>query len=67
MRINMEVAPGIVLLRVPVPFPIRHINLYLIRGESGYTLVDCGPVDPESTAALTRTLTESGCSLGDIR
>lgn len=38
----MEVASGVFWLRMPLPFDLDHINLYLIRGETGWTLVDCG-------------------------
>ena len=41
-----EVAPGIGWLRMPLPFALDHINLWLLRdvreGRSGYTVIDCG-------------------------
>jgi glyoxylase-like metal-dependent hydrolase (beta-lactamase superfamily II) len=45
-----EVAPGILWLRMPLPFALDHINLWLIEEDDGYTLVDCGYGD-----ATTRT------------
>ncbi|MEB2317273.1 MAG: MBL fold metallo-hydrolase [Pseudomonadota bacterium] len=43
---RIEVAPGIFWLRMPLPFALDHINLWLLRdeidGRSGWTLVDCG-------------------------
>jgi glyoxylase-like metal-dependent hydrolase (beta-lactamase superfamily II) len=44
------VAPGILWLRMPLPFALDHINLWLIEEDDGYTLVDCGYGD-----ATTRT------------
>ncbi|CAJ50977.1 MBL fold metallo-hydrolase [Bordetella avium] len=41
-----EVAPGVKWLRMPLPFALDHINLWLLRdeidGRQGWTLVDCG-------------------------
>ena len=41
-----EVAPGVAWLRMPLPFALDHINLWLLRdereGRSGYTVIDCG-------------------------
>jgi glyoxylase-like metal-dependent hydrolase (beta-lactamase superfamily II) len=41
-----EVAPGIFWLRMPLPFALDHINLWLLRdeidGQKGWTIVDCG-------------------------
>lgn len=33
---------GIVLLRLPLPFALTHINTYLLDEGDGWTLVDCG-------------------------
>ena len=42
----MEVAPGIHWIRMPLPFALDHINLWLLRdridGREGWTIVDCG-------------------------
>src|SRR5262249_41251513 len=42
----MEVAPGVFWLRMPLPFALDHINLWLLRDEidgiAGWTVVDCG-------------------------
>jgi len=37
-----EVAPGVFWLRMPLPFALNHVNLWLIAGHDGFTLVDCG-------------------------
>ncbi|HEX3383160.1 MAG TPA: MBL fold metallo-hydrolase, partial [Paraburkholderia sp.] len=43
---TMEVAPGVLWLRMPLPFALDHINLWLLRdeidGQRGWTVVDCG-------------------------
>lgn len=41
-----EVAPGVFWLRMPLPFALDHINLWLLRdeidGQRGWTVIDCG-------------------------
>ena len=50
---TLEVAPGLHWLRMPLPFRLDHVNLYLVEGERGWTIVDAG-VD----TAVARTLWE---------
>ncbi len=42
----LEVAPGVRWLRMPLPFSLDHINLWLLRdeidGQAGWTVIDCG-------------------------
>jgi glyoxylase-like metal-dependent hydrolase (beta-lactamase superfamily II) len=38
----LEVAPRLLWIRMPLPFVLDHINLWLLREEDGFTLVDCG-------------------------
>lgn len=41
-----EVAPGVLWVRMPLPFKLDHINLWLLRdhvgAQPGWTIVDCG-------------------------
>ncbi|HWJ95363.1 MAG TPA: MBL fold metallo-hydrolase [Telluria sp.] len=41
-----EIVPGLSWLRMPLPFALDHINLWLLRdecgGREGFSLVDCG-------------------------
>ncbi|SVE53398.1 uncharacterized protein METZ01_LOCUS506252, partial [marine metagenome] len=39
---TLEVAPGVYWLRMPLPMSLNHINLYLLEGNSGWTIVDTG-------------------------
>ena len=39
---TLEVAPGLHWLRMPLPFRLDHVNLYLVEGERGWTIVDAG-------------------------
>lgn len=38
----IEVAPGVHWLRMPLPFALDHINLWLLADGDGWTIVDCG-------------------------
>src|SRR6266850_293704 len=46
-----EVAPGIFWLRMPLPFQLNHINLWLLEDGPGWTIVDTG-VGLDDTRAL---------------
>jgi glyoxylase-like metal-dependent hydrolase (beta-lactamase superfamily II) len=52
---SIEVAPGVRWLRMPLPFALDHINLWLLRdrqdGIEGWTIVDCGVADDTTRAA----------------
>lgn len=37
-----EVAAGVYWLRMPLPFALDHINLWLLEDKESWTLVDCG-------------------------
>jgi glyoxylase-like metal-dependent hydrolase (beta-lactamase superfamily II) len=37
-----EIASGVFWLRMPLPFALDHINLWLLRDGKGWTAVDCG-------------------------
>ncbi len=39
---TLEVAPGIHWLRMPLPFKLDHINLWLLEDGDGWTIVDTG-------------------------
>ena len=39
---SREVAPGVIWLRMPLPFALDHINLWLLADGDGWTQVDCG-------------------------
>src|SRR3954465_2175234 len=39
---TLVVAPGVRWLRMPLPFQLDHINLWLLEAEEGWTIVDTG-------------------------
>lgn len=54
---TLEVAPGVRWLRMPLPFALDHINLWLLRdrdaesGREGWAIVDCGIASDATRAA----------------
>lgn len=38
----VQITPGLLWLRMPLPFELDHINLYLIEDDDGWVIVDCG-------------------------
>ena len=50
-RQALEVAPGVRWLRMPLPFQLNHINLWLIEEKDGWTIVDTG-INSQDTRTL---------------
>jgi glyoxylase-like metal-dependent hydrolase (beta-lactamase superfamily II) len=48
---TQEVAPGILWVRMPLPFALDHINLWLLADGAHWTMVDCG-LASDTTRAL---------------
>src|SRR4051794_22867096 len=49
-----EVAPGVRWLRMPLPFQLDHINLWLLQEDDGWTIVDTGIGDAGTRALWER-------------
>ena len=45
-----EIAPGILWLRLALPFPLDHVNLYLLEDGDGWAVLDTGINDARSRA-----------------
>ena len=58
--------PPIHLLRIPTPFPVGPVNVYLLEGEP-LTLVDVGPLTDEALETLMAGLQQLGYSLSDLK
>jgi glyoxylase-like metal-dependent hydrolase (beta-lactamase superfamily II) len=55
---TITIAPGILWLRMPLPFALNHINLWLVDDGSSWTAVDCGYGLPETTVLWERIFAE---------
>ncbi|HXT05784.1 MAG TPA: MBL fold metallo-hydrolase [Roseiarcus sp.] len=52
---TLEVAEGVLWLRLPLPFRLDHVNIYLIEDGAGFALLDTG-IDDAATRALWERL-----------
>lgn len=52
---TIEVAPGILWARMPLPFRLNHVNIWLLDDGDGWTLIDTG-VQTEACRAIWETL-----------
>jgi len=59
-----EVAPGVLWLRMPLPFALNHINLWAIADHDeqgpGWAIVDTGTKTPEALAAWRQLVADDG-------
>ncbi len=62
-----EVAPAIWKITVPIPFPLRTVNMYALVGKDGWVLVDAGMGTPDARAALTAGLQRAGLSIDRLK
>ncbi|GIP39151.1 MBL fold metallo-hydrolase [Paenibacillus sp. J31TS4] len=53
-------------IKVPLPFPLRWVNSYLVRGRDGYTLIDPGLHTEEAVRLWETVLREEAIGYGDI-
>src|SRR5256885_15424693 len=52
----VKVAPGILWARIPIPFRLNHINVYLIDDGKGWAVLDTG-IGNDATRAIWDALT----------
>lgn len=59
-----EVAPGVLWLRMPLPFALNHINLWAVADEdeqgTGWAVIDTGTKTPEALAAWRQLTAPDG-------
>ena len=48
---SLQVAPGVVWMRMPMPFVLNHINIWGIEDDNGWAVVDTGMRTDETVAA----------------
>ncbi len=53
----VEMAPGILWARIPLPFRLDHINVYLIEDGEGWAILDTG-IGNEATRALWEAMAD---------
>ena len=58
-----EVVEGVWQIKLPVPFPLEFVSVYLVRGADGWTLVDAGYYYPPAREAWEAGALAAGCDL----
>jgi glyoxylase-like metal-dependent hydrolase (beta-lactamase superfamily II) len=61
-----QLASDLWRVKVPLPFRLREVNLYLLRGKDDYTLIDAGIDTADARAAFDAALGELGVRETDI-
>ncbi|WP_127578706.1 MBL fold metallo-hydrolase [Paenibacillus koleovorans] len=64
--IRTEWQPGLHQIKVPLPFPLRWVNSYLLEGTDGWTVIDPGLHTPESVGLWEETLAEMEIEFNEI-
>jgi len=54
------IAPGVLWLRMPMPLPLNHINLWALRDGNGWAVVDAGLQTSDTAAAWRRLFADGG-------
>lgn len=62
-----EVASGIWKITLPIPFPLRTVNMYALVGHDGWALIDAGMGTPEARSAILAGLQRAGLSIDILR
>ena len=58
-----EVVEGVWQLKLPVPFPLGFVSVYLVEGDDGWTLIDSGYDYPPAREAWEAGALAAGCDL----
>ena len=61
-----ELLPGLYLLPVPIPYPLKTVNLYLLLGDVEVALVDTALGTRAARGTLELYLAELGLGFADI-
>src|SRR5579859_6889617 len=62
-----EVAPGIWKITLPIPFPLRTVNVYALVDGDGWALVDAGMGTPDAREAFAAGLERAGLQVGNLK
>lgn len=62
-----EVAAGIWKITLPIPFPLRTVNLYILVGKDGWAMLDAGMGMPDARIAFQEGLQRAGVSLDGLQ
>jgi len=60
-------APGVRLIALPLPLALKAVNVYLVEGDRGWTLVDSGLHTAEAEHVLRDALADAGVAFSDLQ
>jgi len=61
-----EVVPGIWKITLPIPFPLRTVNMYALVSKDHWALVDAGMGTPDARAAFKAGLQRAGVRVNNL-
>jgi glyoxylase-like metal-dependent hydrolase (beta-lactamase superfamily II) len=53
---TVEIVPGILWLRLPLPFRLNHVNIYIFADQDGWTILDTGIADTATRTAWSKVI-----------
>jgi glyoxylase-like metal-dependent hydrolase (beta-lactamase superfamily II) len=62
-----EVTPLVWQFVVPIPFPLRNVNMYALIAQDGWSLVDAGMDTPQARAAFYAGLDKAGLKVSALQ
>jgi len=62
-----EVAAGIWKITLPIPFPLKTVNVYALVGTDGWTLIDAGMGTPDAREAFAAGLKKAGLDIAQLK
>jgi glyoxylase-like metal-dependent hydrolase (beta-lactamase superfamily II) len=62
-----EILPGVFLLPVPIPYPLKTVNLYLLKGKGEVALVDTALATRTAQGSLELYLAELGLCFQNVK
>src|SRR5260370_24771695 len=62
-----EVYPGVLALALPLPFELESVNVYLVRLEDGWLMIDCGMETDAAFETLRAAFELRGIDWSEIR
>lgn len=57
---------SLIQIKIPLPFPLRWVNSYMLRGQRGWTLIDPGIRTEETEQCWTEVLSQLGLKAANI-
>ena len=62
----VEVADGVLWLRISLPMALDHVNAYALRDDDGWTVIDTG-LNTKRTRAIWQSITEGPLAGAPVR